>query len=196
MKIVCYSDDINLLSYWQESLKNRCQIVDTLEQLFKIQESIVIVNYKAFEGDAVGVLKHLTLQDNRVLVLHRVPNIQTAKKMLAYGAMGYGNAMMRDHFIQAAIHTIKDDMIWLYPDMVSELILDIPEQKETKNLDAILQPLTKKEKEVALLLKDGCTYKDIAQKLGVMPRTIKAHASHIYEKLQVKDKISLAILLK
>jgi len=196
MKTVCYSDDINLLSYWQESLENGCHTVDTLEQLFEVQGSIVIVNYQALEGDVAGVLKYLTSQDNKVLVLHRIPNIEIAKKVLAYGAMGYGNAMMRDHLIQAAIYTIEDNMIWLYPDMVSELILDIPEQKKITDLDAILQPLTKKEKEVALLLKDGCTYKAIAQKLGIMPRTIKAHASHIYEKLQVKDKISLAILLK
>jgi DNA-binding NarL/FixJ family response regulator len=59
-----------------------------------------------------------------------------------------------------------------------------------------LDVLSEREKEVALLLKDGSTYKDIASQLNITPRTIKAHASHIYKKLAVKDRLSLALLLK
>jgi DNA-binding NarL/FixJ family response regulator len=62
--------------------------------------------------------------------------------------------------------------------------------------DAKLSELTSREKEVALLLKEGKTYKNIAQKLDITPRTVKAHAGHIYTKLNVKDRLALALLLK
>jgi two-component system nitrate/nitrite response regulator NarL len=129
---------------------------------------------------------------NKVLVLHRTPDIKTAKIILKDGAHGYGNAMMRGHFILSAIDTMKEDMIWLYPEFTSLLIEEIPSRNNEVNLDM----LTKREKEVALLLKDASTYKVISEKLKITPRTVKAHANHIYEKLKVKDRLGLALLLK
>ena len=38
--------------------------------------------------------------------------------------------------------------------------------------------------------------KDIAKNLDITHRTVKAHARHIYEKLNVKDRLGLALLLK
>ncbi len=101
---------------------------------------------------------------------------------------------MRDHFIVSAIETIKENMIWLYPEFTTILIEDIP-VKENKNSE-ILNVLSDREKEVALLLKDGNIYKDVAKKLNITHRTVKAHARNIYEKLNVKDRLGLALLLK
>ena len=128
-------------------------------------------------------------------MLHRTPDIDTAKFILNHGAKGYGNAFMRDHFIISAVETIRDNMIWLYPEFTSMLIADIPVKEENKNLEK-LDILTSREKQVALYLKDGDTYKDIASKLSITPRTVKAHASHVYQKLAVKDRLGLALLLK
>jgi RNA polymerase sigma factor (sigma-70 family) len=119
-----------------------------------------------------------------------------AKRVLQLGAMGYGNALMSPHFILSAIHTLRENMIWLAPDLTSQLIMDIPPQEEKNNIDELLSVLTKREKEVALLLRDALTYKEIADKLGISPRTVKAHAHAIYKKLDTHDRIGLALLLK
>lgn len=194
MEIVLFSDDINLLSHWERAFEKRVSICEDLEDLFELANTLIILNYSACEKSCEDILKKLILKANRVLVLHRVPDLDTAKRLLRVGARGYGNAMMRTHFISSAVETIKDGMVWLYPEFTSQLIMQIPSKE--KDISTELEKLTQRERDVALLLKEGDTYKTIAQKLDITPRTIKAHAASIYTKLDVKDRIGLALLLK
>lgn len=194
MNIVLHSDDMLLLEYWENSLKEKSTIIDDLDELKFLEDSLIIMNYSACNSMCRTILHHLN-KKNKVLVLHRTPNITTAKQVLGAGAKGYGNAFMREHFIVSAIETIRENMIWLYPEFTSMLIEDIAEKDDNPNM-AKLDVLSDREKEVALLLKDGLTYKDCASKLDITPRTVKAHASHIYTKLELKDRLGLALLLK
>ncbi len=194
MNIVLYSDDLLLIEHWEKSLQEKTILVDDLEELKNIKHSLIIINYSACNSMCEEILKTLSVE-NKILVLHRTPDIDTAKRILTHGAKGYGNALMRGHFMVSAVETIKDNMIWLYPEFTTMLIKDIPTKNKNNNLEK-LKVLSEREKEVALLLKDAFTYKDIAQKLDITPRTVKAHASHVYKKLSLKDRLGLALLLK
>ncbi|MFT5659971.1 MAG: NarL family two-component system response regulator LiaR [Sulfurimonas sp.] len=193
MQIVLHSDDILLTEHWEKSIKEKCILIDDIEELKSVTGAIIIINYSACNSQCEDILKQLT-QTNKVLILHRTPNIDTAKYILTHGAKGYGNALMRDHFIISAIETIRENMIWLYPEFTTMLIAEIPSKKNNNLLK--LDILSSREKEVALLLKDALAYKEIAIELDITPRTVKAHASHIYKKLAVKDRLGLALLLK
>ncbi len=195
MKVLIHSDDINLLSHWEKSLDGKCEIIDDLDELLTLTSSLVIVNFSACLPTCDDVLKTLISNHNKVLVLHRMPELSVAKKLLRVGAMGYGNALMRDHFIVAALNAIEDNMVWLYPELTSQLIMDIPTTKESDDEEQ-LSKLTQREREVALLLKEAYPYKEIALKLDITPRTVKAHAHSTYSKLNVKDRLALALLLK
>lgn len=194
MEIVLHSDDILLLEHWEKALHQKCILVDDIEELKSIENSLIIINYSACDSHCEDVLQVLN-RTNKVLVLHRTPDLDTAKYILQHGAKGYGNALMRDHFIVSAIETIKENMIWLYPEFTTMLITEIPPKVENTNI-LKLDILSSREKEVSLLLKDGLTYKDIAKKLSITPRTVKAHAAHVYKKLAVKDRLGLALFLK
>jgi len=194
MQIVLFSDDMALIRHWEKSIQDKCILVSDLKELYKFENSLIILNYTACEVPCEKILPILT-RENKILILHRTPTLETAKKLLSHGVKGYGNAMMRSHFIAAAVETIKDGMIWLYPEFISLLINEIPERENNSNFEK-LQILSEREKEVALLLKDGLGYKDVALKLNITARTVKAHASHIYQKLSIKDRIALALLLK
>ena len=194
MDIVLHSDDMLLLAHWEESLNQKCTLVDDLYELNMLENSLIIINYSACNSICENILLRLN-KKNQVLVLHRTPNIETAKRVLNAGAKGYGNALMRAHFIVSAVETIKDNMVWLYPEFTSMLIQEIPTQNENINIKK-LDILSEREREVALLLKDALTYKNIAEKLEITPRTVKAHAANVYKKLAVKDRLGLALLLK
>ncbi len=49
--------------------------------------------------------------------------------------------------------------------------------------------LTKREIEILELLRDGLDYKKIADKLFISPATVRKHIEHVYEKLQVHNKM-------
>jgi predicted ATPase/DNA-binding CsgD family transcriptional regulator len=54
--------------------------------------------------------------------------------------------------------------------------------------------LTPAEREVALLVADGLTNKEIAARLFVSPRTVQTHLTHMYSKLGVTSRVQLAQL--
>ena len=187
MEIVLCSSDSILVESWSRIIKEDFKVLNKLED---IKNSLIILNYIDFTQNIQSITK-----DNRVLVLHRTPDIKVAKELLSHGVKGYGNALMRDHFLLSAIETIRDGMIWLYPAFTSTLIDKISFGNKQNNIDEIISVLSKREKEVVLLLKDGFIYKDIANKLNITARTVKAHAQNSYIKLDVKDRLSLALLL-
>ena len=195
MEVVLHSDDINLLSYWQDVIAYECKVIDSLEELLFIRSSTIIINYCACAPKCNKLIIELQSRGNNILILHRTPSLEVAKLLLQVGVMGYGNALMKGHFINAAIDTISEGMVWLYPELTSELIKSI-DTDTIKNNDALLEKLTDREKEVALLLKDGESYNSIAQTLSITPRTVKAHALNCYAKLGVHDRVGFALLFK
>jgi len=183
-----------LITHWEKSFDFKCEVVDTVDALKTIQNSLIIFNYQVCTSSCAALIKELNAKENAVLVLHRMPNIQKARELLKSGAKGYGNAYMKTHFFNSAVDTIEEKMIWLHPEFTSLLINDIPNTNE--NYEDKLIGVTTREKEVAILLRDGYSYKSIAQQLEITPRTVKAHAQNLYKKLNVKDRLALAIFLK
>lgn len=55
--------------------------------------------------------------------------------------------------------------------------------------------LTKREKEVTLLLVKGHTYKQISEQLFISLPTVKTHASNIYRKCQINNRMELISLI-
>lgn len=195
MQIILHSNDLTLIDYWQHSLNRACEAVDCIEGLKNLVDSVVIINRTACTNSCRETVIGLTEKGNHLLVLDRVPDFAMAKQLLEWGVKGYGNALMRDHFLVAAVETLQEGMVWLYPEFTTQLITQLdggPRNDHALHLDK----LSKREREVALLLKEGDLYKTVAEKLEITPRTVKAHAQKIYTKLSVKDRLGLALLLK
>jgi len=51
--------------------------------------------------------------------------------------------------------------------------------------------LTPREKAIAKLILDGVTYKKIGESLFIAEGTVRTHAQHIFEKVNVSNKIEL-----
>ena len=130
----------------------------------------------------------------KIFVLSQQPSFVEGSPLLQKEARGYGNVYMQKiHFLQA-LKTIKNDAIWIYPEMMHELIL-LGTEAMVSN-EAILDLLSQREKEVAQQIEKGLSNKEIAIALGITERTVKAHLSSVYEKLEVNDRLALAMLLR
>lgn len=68
------------------------------------------------------------------------------------------------------------------------IISKIPNRFE-ENCDNFL--LTRREKEIAAFICNGYSYKKIAETLFISQRTVSKHVEHIFEKVQVNNKIEL-----
>ena len=130
----------------------------------------------------------------RVFVLSPMPNFSEGVMLLQQGARGYGNSyMQKTHFCQA-VATIENDAVWIYPELMQELIAQGAKAAVSNN--DILNALSVRERDVAKELEKGLSNKEIASALDITERTVKAHLSSIYEKLGVSDRLALAVLLR
>ena len=60
----------------------------------------------------------------------------------------------------------------------------------------LLTRLSIREREVALAAANGASNKEIARELKITERTVKVHLGAVFAKLDVRDRLHLAILLR
>lgn len=128
------------------------------------------------------------------MVLSTTPTFEQARAYLAMGAKGYGNTMMHESYLVSAFQSIHEGNMWLSPEYITQMIQDLPSMPK-KEVNP-LATLSHREAEVATLLSQGDSHKEIAEKLAITIRTVKAHASAIYSRLNIKDRLALALLLR
>jgi DNA-binding NarL/FixJ family response regulator len=59
-----------------------------------------------------------------------------------------------------------------------------------------LDGLTPRERDVAEQVALGASNKEIAERLDITPRTVKAHMGAIFDKLGVRDRLQLVLALR
>lgn len=78
-------------------------------------------------------------------------------------------------------------------DLVVEALGDKPEKPAPRSPDRPgLPSLTKREKEVAELVAQGLSNKEIADRLVISPRTAEAHLEHVLNKLGFNSRVQVA----
>lgn len=192
-KIYLLSDDLILIGRWMKLINYETNIVENLEDLHNIMNSILIVNSFVCKDISSKFINDFINNENKILVLDNTPNLLNAKRFLSLGVQGYGNTMMTTSYLNSAVETISNDYIWLIPQITTQLLKSMVENKDNKNDDEkLFEILTKTEKKIAKLLKNGYTNLNISQELDISINTVKTHIKHIYEKLNVKDRLSFA----
>jgi two-component system nitrate/nitrite response regulator NarL len=68
-----------------------------------------------------------------------------------------------------------------------------PETRAQRQSDP-LSELTRREEEILYILVEGCSNKEIGNKLALSEKTIKHHVTNILQKLQVRNRVEAALL--
>jgi len=194
MKLYLISDDSALRNRWMATFAALKPIV--LSSFLEECEynSIIFISDTILTDLSDADVKNLFLR--RVMILSMIPDFGAAQRLLQIGAMGYGNAMMHETHLLSAFQALEEGKVWLHPDFIALMISQIRDHKTNKeNSLSVLNVLSTREREVALLLGDGATHQEIADALDITVRTVKAHATAIYHKLDVKDRLALSLLL-
>lgn len=81
-------------------------------------------------------------------------------------------------------------------DRVQEALAASRMAGEQAAVQARLDTLSPREREVLALILEGNMNKVIADKLGISMRTVEVHRAHVFDKMNVKTAVELARLLK
>ncbi len=185
MNIYLVSENNKYIEYWNSFISTAT--ISTLDDvsLFKVDD-IIILDNKLYS-------KTLKIEA-KVIILDSEPNFERCLFLLQSDVKAYGNVYMHSTHILSAIESLKESKVWMYPDFIAN-ILALSQNKSEDILDRKIEVLTSREKEIAKLILNGLTNKEIAIALEISINTIKVHTKHIYEKLNVTDRLSLFSLL-
>ncbi len=194
MKIALYSNDIALIHRWENILnKSEIKIIEDYEDLVKLKDSILIFSDCVNLENSDFIISVLLKNANKIMVLKRDPNLENAKKWLSKDVHGYGNCLMTSSYLNSAVEAVSNNYIWLMPQITTQLLKNMIEKKDTKiDEEKLFENLTKTEKIIARLLQNAYTNTNISDELNISVNTVKTHVKHIYEKLNVKDRLSFA----
>lgn len=190
--IYLLSDDLLLLERWKKLINIETKVIEDTEELRTIKDSILIVNTSVCKNISSKFINDFIKDQNQIIVLDNTPSFLNAKRFLDLGVKGYGNTLMTTSYLNSAIEAVSNNYVWLIPQVTTQLLKDITKEDTSTNEKELFENLTKTEKTIASLLKDGYKNTNISEELDISINTVKTHIKHIYEKLNVKDRLSFA----
>lgn len=132
------------------------------------------------------------------VVMHDEPSDDKGLEALAHGASGYCNAHATPELLHTIESVIRSNGLWVGESLLNRLVGGIGVRSPMAGRHEqhpALKALSEREREVALCVARGESNKEITRNLNIAERTIKAHLTAIFEKLGVRDRLQLAILL-
>jgi len=203
--IVIFSNNLTLVKLWSHALISHFKIETTSNPNNFKAADVVVIDSKAIdkESDLIHLFEN---KSTRFLVIGE--NWPESKQInaLVHGAAGYcGESEPAKLLLQAVNSVLKGD-IWIQRHLVPKVIGTLVKMKaeplqEEKTNDSIeslakLATLSARERDVANMIRNGDNNKNIASNLGISERTVKAHLTSTFKKLQVRDRLHLALYIK
>jgi DNA-binding NarL/FixJ family response regulator len=136
--------------------------------------------------------------DVRYVVMHDEPSDDKGLEALSSGASGYCNAYATPELLLTIASVIRSSGLWVGESLLNRLVGGIGLRSQMSGRHEqhpALQLLSERERAVALCVARGESNKEITRDLDIAERTIKSHLTSVFEKLGVRDRLQLAILL-
>lgn len=122
----------------------------------------------------------LTMEDDEKVLI----------RMLKAGAKGYLLKDMQPAILFQAIDTVFEKGSF-YTDFVAQKLLKV-QTEDAKNA-SLLSDLKDREKEFIKLACSELTYKEIADKMCLSPKTIDGYRDSVFVKLEIKNRVGLVL---
>lgn len=129
-----------------------------------------------------------------VIVLTNQVDVVVGSALLREGVKAYIYSYTNRKNITQALEVVSNGNIWLYPEMMNYIMQKLPQNES--HTQTQFTKLSTKEKRVAELVSLGNSNKEIAKTMDLAEVTIKKTLSEMYKKLEVKDRVSLALKIK
>ncbi len=162
--------------------------IEALARVEEFDPDVVLMDLSMPEMNGVEATRQIAEHhpSSRVLVLTSFSDQTRILDALEAGADGYLLKHADPDDIADAIRTVHAGGSPLDPKAARTLL-------ESRRGGRSAPQLTDREREVLLLVRDGLANKQIARRLGIAERTVKAHLTSVYQRLGVTDRTQAAL---
>ncbi|RZA08066.1 MAG: response regulator transcription factor [Moraxellaceae bacterium] len=131
----------------------------------------------------------------RVVILTQDENPRQAKHILEMGANGYLHYLAAAPVLEQVNQVVQVGGLWLGADLMRQLVLATANILKPAAPSPAMNILTSRERDVAEAVAAGKTNKEVARDLDITERTVKAHLGAVFEKLNVRDRLQLVLVM-
>ena len=196
------------IMHWRKSLEGGYEI-EVATDLRAVLERcgsghgfpLVAIDYELLAGDyeeGLSRLQHGALE-SKILLIGRKCSREIQLVAFSRGVPGYMEADLRSDLLQKGVDRMLNGEVWVERHLVTSLLHILRKKNVERGEISIpenLRNLTPREVEIAMRVCQGESNKRIANRLDITERTVKAHLSSIFKKLEVIDRLQLALQLK
>jgi DNA-binding NarL/FixJ family response regulator len=159
-----------------------------LAEVERVAPDVVLLDLSMPHRDGVSVVRALreSGREVRVLVLTSFQEPDRVLEVMRAGADGYLLKEDRAEQILDGVRAVAAGGAPLDPTVARALLADLRQH-------SVPDGLTEREREVLELVREGLPNKSIARRLQITERTVKAHVTHILQRLGVTDRTQAAL---
>jgi len=137
----------------------------------------------------------------KIILFTRSPDDSEAIRALKAGAKGYCRKDVDPGLLTKVVDVARKGEIWVGRKVISRFLEELTTLNEDQRKEAPLTGgvnfgcLTPREHQIAQLVGDGSSNKEIANELNISDRTVKAHLTSVFHKVKISDRLRLALLI-
>jgi DNA-binding NarL/FixJ family response regulator len=164
-----------------------------LEQAKKLLPDLIMLDVTLKDANGIEVLKNLKIHfpHIKVLMLSMHDENLYAMRSLKAGAQGYIMKQEAVDKVLGAIRQVLAGEVYLSETMSKRTMFQLLGRGGGARSGSPLEDLSDRELEVFTLIGQGCTTRQIAEKLHLSIKTVETHRAHIKEKLNLKNSTEL-----
>jgi DNA-binding NarL/FixJ family response regulator len=175
-----------------EIVGEAASVLEAVPLIKELDPDVVLLDVHLPDGGGHAVIAQVAPERPgvRFLALSVSDAAEDVIDVIRAGARGYVTKTISGAELTEAIHRTADGDAVFSPRLAG-FVLDAFRSGDATSPDAELDQLTAREREVLQLIARGYTYKEIAGRLHLSPRTVESHVSAVLRKLQLSSRHEL-----
>jgi DNA-binding NarL/FixJ family response regulator len=197
-----------LLTAWKQELQSLSSVLavtetDSLgEALFRIRPHVLLIDLELPDlGGTQGIARlWRRYRATRIVVCSTALSDDAELALFLGGVRGCCQRDIDPQLLKRVVVAALDGELWIRRSLTHRLLDELaaragPQGATASAAASRLANLTEREHEISVLIGSGESNKQIARRLVITERTVKAHLTEIFRKLGIADRLRLALLV-
>lgn len=166
---------------------------EAVSKVRSLRPDVILMDIQMPDMNGIEATKQIKklAPETAVLALTMHEDEQYFFEMLHAGASGYVPKRAAPDELVTAIRTVARGEVFLYPSLATRLVQDYLKRAGPDEQPGIYSQLTPREQEVLILIAEGLSNAEIADKLVISIKTVDRHRENIMRKLNMHNRIEL-----
>lgn len=208
-KILIASADQTIAGAYTRSLQEKFSVSTSsshehmLRAIDSNQPDLALLDPKLFPSDLGESIAGITDRFPRLRIMvieNQTDRVIDQYALFKSGAHGFCMEDIPGSLLNRAVQLVCEGEFWIQRKLIAQVISELSQEagavlhrQGTPQSNVAVDVLTPREMEVARMVHLGGNNKMIARELDISERTVKAHLSAIFRKLEIENRLHLAL---